>query len=164
MEIMAAPDLSDTLILGLELAGRRYRPDKAAAKQQSGQQKRSAKACIEDCDKLLRRQAAGPQADTAGHHHGHDSEGLAVKEFKKKLALFQIGENPGGMFFNQLSENKYLKYGKDQDGQQKIPHSTIGGVGGQADAQNIKACGAPYQTGQKQQGFSFYFHEVPPLL
>ena len=68
------------------------------------------------------------------------------------------------MFFDQLSENKDLEHDKDQGGQQIVYPGPISGVGHQANAKDVEAGCAPYQTGQQQQGISFYFHKLPPLV
>ncbi|MFR8004582.1 MAG: hypothetical protein ACLU6E_02360 [Dysosmobacter welbionis] len=80
---------------------------KITAKQSPGQQKGSTQAGIEYGDKPLRRQSAHPQANPAGHHYGHDSEGFSIKKFKKKVPFFYIGTNSGCVLFHQLSKNKF---------------------------------------------------------
>ena len=141
------------------------RPDEVSAEQQSGQQQGCPQAGIKDCNESLRGQSACPQADAAGHHHRHDSKGFSVKEVQKKLPLLPIGVDPGRVLFHQLSKDELLKHRKSQSREQEIHRRQVGRICERPDAEDIKACRTPDQTGQKQQRIPVYFRTIsPPVL
>ena len=80
------------------------------------------------------------------------------------MPLFLIGMDSGRMLFHQLSKDECLKHSKDQGGQQNIQHGPIRWVCDQANTKNVEARRAPHQTGQEQQGVSFYFHRLPSFI
>ena len=143
-------------ILRLALGGV-GRLGEAAGTQQSRQQEGGAQSGVEKRDEPVRGRAAGPQPDAAGHHHRHDDEGLHIEEFEEEVQLILVGADAGRVLFHQPSENENLENDKYQRGQQIVDNRAVGGVGQQADAQNVEARRAPDQSGNEQQGVPFDF-------
>ena len=74
------------------------------------------------------------------------------------MPFFHIGMDSGCVFVHQLAKDEFLKHSKNQDRQQKIQNGALGWICNQSDAQDVKTRRTPHQTGQEQQGISFYFH------
>lgn len=52
-----------------------------AGKGEPCQNQSGSKTGVKDCNKYVRTETGGAQADAKGHHKCHDDEGFAVKEF-----------------------------------------------------------------------------------
>lgn len=61
-------------------------------------------------------------------------------------------------FPTRRPEDKDLKEEKDQKGEQDVGERDLGGIGQQADAEDVDPRRSPDQAGQEQQGVLFHLH------
>ena len=78
------------------------------------------------------------------------------------MIFLLIGMDSCCMLFHQSSEDEDLEHAEYQYGQQEIQRAAVGGIGREADAENVEARRAPHQACQKQQGVPLNFHGFPP--